>query len=220
MTTTTTIRVTPEFAASVAAIVDAGKTPWLIINGDYAVGAYAGRNEARAAKTADKLEGTVVKASEVTVEVVALTAPAKKQKPAKATKADPAAKLTAQEQAKIDEKGNPLNCRVCPKCGSEEIYHGRNDGGLVVDEDCCGGCHHCDWEFNFGILRKSEIESPCFVVWDTADKMIGARRKDVIAACVAKGVAFYTARTQYQLWLTAVKNDQATRAAHAAKSKK
>jgi len=33
-----------------------------------------------------------------------------------------------------------------------------------------------------------------------ADSMPGARRKDVIAAAEAKGVAFYTARTQYQLW--------------------
>jgi len=55
------------------------------------------------------------------------------------------------------------------------------------------------------VLRKSLIESPCYVVWDTADKMKGARRKDVIAACVAKGIAFYTARTQYQLWLASSK---------------
>ncbi len=55
------------------------------------------------------------------------------------------------------------------------------------------------------VLRKSLIESPCYVVWDTADKMKGARRKDVIAACVAKGIAFYTARTQYQLWLASTK---------------
>lgn len=50
------------------------------------------------------------------------------------------------------------------------------------------------------IQRESSVQRPCFVVWDIADKMPGARRKDVVAACVAKGVAFYTARTQYQLW--------------------
>ena len=55
------------------------------------------------------------------------------------------------------------------------------------------------------ILRKSEIESPCAVVWTLADTMTDARRKDVIAAAVAKGVAFYTARTQYQLWRQASK---------------
>jgi len=35
---------------------------------------------------------------------------------------------------------------VCPKCGSTELYAGRNDKGLVVDEDKIIGCHHCDWE--------------------------------------------------------------------------
>lgn len=50
------------------------------------------------------------------------------------------------------------------------------------------------------ILRKSKIKKPCYRVWDIADEMTDARRKDVIAACVAEGIAFYTARTQYQLW--------------------
>lgn len=50
------------------------------------------------------------------------------------------------------------------------------------------------------IKRKSEIKDPCHLVWDMADKMKGSRRKDIIAACVEQGVAFYTARTQYQLW--------------------
>jgi hypothetical protein len=55
------------------------------------------------------------------------------------------------------------------------------------------------------ILRKSAIESPCQFVWQTCEDMRlgqtdGARRKDVLAACTAAGVAFYTARTQIQLW--------------------
>lgn len=58
-----------------------------------------------------------------------------------------------------------------------------------------------------GMLHKSTIESPCYVVWDTADKMskTGARRKDIINACIKQGVAFYTARTQYQLWYASKK---------------
>lgn len=48
--------------------------------------------------------------------------------------------------------------------------------------------------------NKSCIENPCQLVWNIADEMEGARRKDVIEACVKAGVAFYTARTQYQLW--------------------
>lgn len=204
-----TINITAAFAATVSELVAAGKSPWLIINDDYAVGAYGSRNEARAAKATLKCAGTIVKADSVNVVVINLSAaaqlaaqPSGHSKRAKAIKT---AKLTAQQQAQADEKTNPINCRVCPKCGSDQIYHGRVVNGLVQDEDSCGGCHECDWEFDFGILRKSTIESPCFIVWDMADKMKGARRKDVIAACVEKGVAFYTARTQYQLWLTASK---------------
>ena len=66
-------------------------------------------------------------------------------------------------------------------------------------------------------LKKSTIDSPTKTVWAIADEMIAAnpnvRRKDVIAAAVAKGIAFYTARTQYQQWLTARKESEANAAA-------
>ena len=212
--TTTKITVTSAFAASVAALVAAKKTPWLIVNADYAVGVYAGRNEARAAKVANKFEGTIIKASDVEVKVVDLAKP--KADKGKSANASTVKAKAADKRAKADET-DPRNLTVCPKCGSTELYAGRNKGGFVVDEDSCGGCHHCDWEYDLGILRTSTIESPCFTVWDTADKMTGARRKDVIAACVAKGIAFYTARTQYQLWLTAKKNDEAVAAKNASK---
>ncbi len=160
----TKINVTPAFAATVAKLATAGKTPYLIINDDYAVGAYGTRNAARAAKAENKLEGKVVKASEVEVTVVDRAA--KAAKPAKAGKASKPAQ--ADSDVSVENTGD--------------------------------------------ILRTSTVESPCFIVWDMADKMKGARRKDVIAACVAKGVAFYTARTQYQLWLTAKKADEANAA--------
>lgn len=59
---------------------------------------------------------------------------------------------------------------------------------------------------------KSTIDSPVATVWDIADQMITqarangeepARRKDVLEAAQKMGVAFYTARTQYQAWFTA-----------------
>lgn len=62
------------------------------------------------------------------------------------------------------------------------------------------------------VLHKSEIERPTKAVWHIADEMSDAnpdvRRKDVIAECVRRGIAFYTARTQYQQWL-ATKNGTA-----------
>lgn len=59
------------------------------------------------------------------------------------------------------------------------------------------------------IKRRSDIARPTKAVWHIADEMFAAnpqvRRKDVIAECVRRGIAFYTARTQYQQWLTAKK---------------
>lgn len=68
------------------------------------------------------------------------------------------------------------------------------------------------------ITRKSTASDPCRLVWEIAERMEGQRRKDIIAACVAAGVAFYTARTQYQLWLT-IRNEERAREA-AQKTKK
>ena|SRR5690554_194997 len=61
------------------------------------------------------------------------------------------------------------------------------------------------------VKHKSDpdIERPTKLVWHIADEMSAAnpqvRRKDVIAECVRRGIAFYTARTQYQQWLAAKK---------------
>lgn len=54
--------------------------------------------------------------------------------------------------------------------------------------------------------NASTVDSPVKRVWAIADSMPEAKRKDVIAACVAEGIAFFTARTQYQKW----KQNQAT----------
>lgn len=43
-------------------------------------------------------------------------------------------------------------------------------------------------------------------VWAIADSMPGATRKDVVEACRKAGIAFGTARTQYQKWYTAKKS--------------
>lgn len=62
-------------------------------------------------------------------------------------------------------------------------------------------------------LKKSIIAGPSKTVWDIADKMklnhpeLG--KKDVLAECMRLGIAFNTARTQYQLWRNAHKSDPA-----------
>lgn len=51
-----------------------------------------------------------------------------------------------------------------------------------------------------GERAKSDVESPTKLVWQIVDSMPGATRKDIIAACVAKGVHPSTASTQYSKW--------------------
>ncbi len=62
------------------------------------------------------------------------------------------------------------------------------------------------------IHKSAGVEKPTKVVWEIADSMPGAKRKDVLAALEAKGVAFYTARTQYQKWLVAERAKEAAEA--------
>lgn len=72
------------------------------------------------------------------------------------------------------------------------------------------------------ILRESRVENPCRSVWDIAEAMRNenpdVRRKDVIAACVSRGIAFYTARTQYQEF-TRCQKEMAERIAQQSKGK-
>jgi hypothetical protein len=53
-------------------------------------------------------------------------------------------------------------------------------------------------------VRESTIEKPTKAVWTIADEMKAANptvtRKAIVDECVRRGVAFYTARTQYQRW--------------------
>lgn len=55
------------------------------------------------------------------------------------------------------------------------------------------------------IREASDHGGVCAEVWGVADSMPGAKRKEVIEACRKRGIAFGTARTQYQKWLAAKK---------------
>ena len=58
------------------------------------------------------------------------------------------------------------------------------------------------------IRRVSAMSGACTLVWEIAGSMLAAnpqaRRKDIIQACVDRGVAYYTARTQYQKYMEAL----------------
>lgn len=51
--------------------------------------------------------------------------------------------------------------------------------------------------------RFSTCERPTKKVWHIADSMPGASRKAVMEECVRQGIAYGTARTQYQAWFKA-----------------
>jgi len=59
--------------------------------------------------------------------------------------------------------------------------------------------------------NRSKISGPCSKVWDICeaelvrcnDSKTPLSRKAVIEKCEGAGIAFYTARTQYQAWKTA-----------------
>ena len=205
--TTKTYIVTEAFAASVLEI----KNPWFIVNEDYVVGVYAGRSGARAAKTADKLAGKIVPLNEITLKT--------------AEAFEHVAPIDMIVESAAVEESKPFGYEThglthCPSCGAH-----LNNGVGVHNQDVNGkpvkhdqfeySCLACDAEFGPAIKGKkapkvkaevkpienrSTVEKPCKLVWQLADDMPGAHRKDVIAAAEAKGVAYYTARTQYQLW--------------------
>lgn len=109
----------------------------------------------------------------------------------------------------------------CPHCGTHLSNGVASDSsqkaeGLPRMKKFEYACLSCNKEFGpklsttakRKIERKdhSSVKSPCTLVWSIAEEMPDAPRKDVIAACVEKGVAYNTARTQYQQWRTAIKN--------------
>lgn len=83
----------------------------------------------------------------------------------------------------------------CPHCNIH-LNNGYNtDLGHEDGDVFCLACLGILWK---GKLVKSSVDNPVQLVWEIADRMWGERRKDIIAECVRQGVAYNTARTQYQ----------------------
>lgn len=132
--------------------------------------------------------------------------------------------ISVDDKALMDRCGH-VNCPHCSIHLTNGIgEHGQDvNGKPIKHEKFFFACLACGGEFGPEItkapvktktdgfltepVKQSTIQKPCSVVWDIAIKMDGARRKDVIQACVDAGVSYYTARTQYQQWYTA-KNNQ------------
>jgi len=58
-----------------------------------------------------------------------------------------------------------------------------------------------------GVRRTSDMKGACRQVWQIADDYVAehgqAVRKDILQQCDVQGIAYHTARTQYQLWKAA-----------------
>jgi DNA-directed RNA polymerase subunit RPC12/RpoP len=124
------------------------------------------------------------------------------------------------EEAEQPVVGEFVNCPHCDIHLSNGYgVHGDDvNGETIKHEEFEYVCLGCGEEFGPAIKKArkvvvtnhSTVERPTKLVWHIADEMFEAnpevRRKDVIAECVNRGIAFYTARTQYQQWLTATRN--------------
>lgn len=122
----------------------------------------------------------------------------------------------------------------CPSCAIHlsngvGLHDSEGDGKTYLHKAFMYKCLACEHEFGPAIpepevkgpwstpkakaprevTHVSTAERPTKLVWHIADEMILAnpdvRRKEVIAECVRRGIAFYTARTQYQQWLAVFK---------------
>ncbi|AUR88740.1 hypothetical protein NVP2117O_62 [Vibrio phage 2.117.O._10N.261.45.E9] len=113
----------------------------------------------------------------------------------------------------------------CPHCGTHlsnghQTPEGLADAGNGVEISHEFLCLACGEEFGEEVEMPTEapkaqdtssVVRPTKLVWEIAEQMKKAdenvRRKDVIAACVDAGIAYNTARTQYQHWFKACRGE-------------
>lgn len=174
------VTISKQFADESKAIFNDEGTPWFIVVDGVVVGVYKGRAQARKANKEQDFKGSVAKGSELKFEVEGDLE--EFQEEAATISATPQVDPVAEAQKQGDAAANDAAVADAPKPAAGKIP----------------------------LVRTSTIEKPCKQVWHIACAMLEEvggdlsklRRKDVLTRCVASGIAFYTARTQYQMWLT------------------
>tara|TARA_B100000749_G_scaffold280464_1_gene276804 strand:- start:2219 stop:2701 length:483 start_codon:yes stop_codon:yes gene_type:complete len=103
--------------------------------------------------------------------------------------------VKAHTKAALVEKASLMGIEVDDGGTKTEIYEAIVAGANLPDPSLRG---------------KSTKESPVAAVWGISDLMVAAvpqenraKRSEVVAACQAEGIAYYTARTQFQAWFSA-----------------
>ena len=101
----------------------------------------------------------------------------------------------------VEKNSNVAVAALGNRASAREVARVRGDGCKVI------AISDAEIEFNIqetkgapAKVNKSTTVKPCKKVWEIADANKGMRRKDILALCVEKGIAYYTARTQYQHW--------------------
>lgn len=214
---------------------------WAIVNGDALINAYLSRDEARTAKKEQDLVGSIIKTSELELEIITAATEPVTEVPvvlgAPLTDPTEAANQPAEDASHpVKPWGYEIHGLThCPNCGihlDNGIGEHLQDvnGKHIKHEKYQFECLACGTEFGpeieptadkkptkkIEITHKSTVDRPCGRVWDIADSMPGAKRKDILQACVDAGIAYYTARTQYQMLLTVRKEEAAREAAQKA----
>lgn len=181
-----TTKITAEMNAAIASVIADGKTPWVCVKDGAVVEVYVSRANARSAKDGGKI-----------------------------MKAEDAGYKAPTGNCIVD--GTMPNSWLNGLLGVAPVAPAVNKTALPVigaladfiAEPSAAAPVAKPKATKIPVLRASEIERPCKRVLHIADEMMHAaggleklRRKDVLARCVAEKIAYYTARTQYQLWLT------------------
>jgi hypothetical protein len=180
-------KATKSVMATFTAAMDAGKTPWLVLGEGTLLGIFDSRNAAREAKVAGQrkiekfdanmhfIDDSVAPKAKPIAQAIAEAEVAGKL--GKVVAINPIAEAAAAIQAEESANASPVEKKPKAKAAPVELTEQQ---------------------------RTSTAERPTKAVWFIADEMRLAdplaRRKDIIAECQARGIAYFTARTQFQLW--------------------
>ena len=109
--------------------------------------------------------------------------------------------IRAHTKAALVEKASTMEIEIDESGTKTEIYEAIVAGANLPDPALRG---------------KSTAESPVAAVWELCDAQVAAqsdagraKRSEVVAMAQEAGIAYYTARTQFQAWFTAT--DKGTR---------
>lgn len=135
------------------------------------------------------------------------------RKPAHIPKA-PITSIVASESAPIPKPSLPAFLKIASQADgpvAEIKVHGPESEEFLAAAQALADKQANAAAVNIEPLRPrlSTAEKPTKKVWHVADSMPGAKRKDVIEECVRQGIAYGTARTQYQHWFKCLNDSKA-----------